>query len=203
MESFSHSKPSHFLVLSTILVLLYLNIIVTVSAHTDNTTTTESFIKSSCAVTLYPKVCIESLSPYSDYIQTSSLALVNAALNATLKGSQETLNIISELSKGKNLGHREAEAISDCVENLKDSVYELQDGMIQMKDIDGNDFQEKMLNVLTWVSAALTDEDTCMDGFEGDEMDVKIKSSIGINIFKVAQLTSNALALIKSISTST
>lgn len=55
-----------------------------------------------------------------------------------------------------------------------------------------------MGNVKTWVSAALTDEDTCMDGFE--ENVGKMKETIRGYIVNVAELTSNALALISNIS---
>ncbi|CAF2380530.1 unnamed protein product [Brassica napus] len=36
----------------------------------------------------------------------------------------------------------------------------------------------KMSNVQTWVSAALTDETTCLDGFSGRAMEGKVKKLI-------------------------
>lgn len=41
---------------------------------------------------------------------------------------------------------------------------------------------------------------TCMDGFEGNAMNGKIKGTFKNYIVNVAQLTSNALALIKNLS---
>ncbi|KAE8672533.1 21 kDa protein [Hibiscus syriacus] len=55
-------------------------------------------------------------------------------------------------------------------------------------------------STLTWVSAALTDEDTCMDGIEAKAINGKIKDTIRSNIARVAHLTSNALAFINSLS---
>ncbi|CAI0404411.1 unnamed protein product [Linum tenue] len=51
-------------------------------------------------------------------------------------------------------------------------------------------------NMQTWVSAALTDEDTCVDGLEGSAMNGKVRDEIRRRVVWVAQLTSNSLALI-------
>ena len=72
--------------------------------------------------------------------------------------------------------------------------------MTAMKDLQGPDFEMKISNIQTWVSAALTNEDTCMDGIEGEAKNGKIRDTIRINIARVAQLTSNALALINRLS---
>jgi len=59
-----------------------------------------------------------------------------------------------------------------------------------------------MSDVQTWVSAALTDESTCMDGFEESEMSIdgtNTKSRVRGLVVQVAQLTSNALALINQL----
>ncbi|XP_059306869.1 21 kDa protein-like [Lycium ferocissimum] len=161
---------------------------------------TSEFIKTSCGTTLYPKLCIETLSPYSNSIQTSPMELANSALTVSLKGAKSTTNKISKMSKEQNLGPAEAHALTDCVENMEDSVDELQKSLLEMKNLNGPDFEEKMGNVMTWVSAALTDEDTCMDGFEGNNG--KVKATIRNCIVNVAQLTSNALALTKNLSSS-
>lgn len=107
------------------------------------------------------------------------------------------------MSKEQDLGPAETHALTDCVENMEDSVVELQKSLLEMKNLNGPDFEEKMGNVMTWVSAALTDEDTCMDGFDGNgNMNEKVKATIRNYIVNVAQLTSNALALTKNLSSS-
>ncbi|XP_049395451.1 21 kDa protein-like [Solanum stenotomum] len=162
---------------------------------------TSDFIKTSCSTTLYPKLCIETLSPYSNSIQTNPMELANSALTVSLKGAKSTTNKIAKMSKEESLGPAEAHALTDCVENMEDSVDELQKSLLEMKNLNGPDFEEKMGNVMTWVSAALTDEDTCMDGFqENSAMNAKVKATIRNYIVNVAQLTSNALALTKNLS---
>ncbi|XWS60079.1 hypothetical protein CRYUN_Cryun07bG0003400 [Craigia yunnanensis] len=83
---------------------------------------------------------------------------------------------------------------------MRDSVDKLHQSMAAMKDLQGPDFGMKMSNIQTWVSAALTNEDTCMDGIEGKAMNGKIRDTIRSNIARVAQLTSNALAFINRLS---
>ncbi|KAJ6993524.1 hypothetical protein NC653_016609 [Populus alba x Populus x berolinensis] len=51
-----------------------------------------------------------------------------------------------------------------------------------------------MSNAQTWVSAALTNEDTCLDGFH--EVESKAKDDVKRKITNVARVTSNALYMI-------
>lgn len=54
-----------------------------------------------------------------------------------------------------------------------------------------------MSNVQTWMSAALTNQETCTDGFE-DVPDCPVKSDVNDMTVSVKQVTSNALALVNS-----
>nr|GLL28109.1 21 kDa protein-like [Ipomoea trifida] len=154
------------------------------------------FIKTSCGVTLYPKLCYDSLSPYANSVSTAA-QLADAALDVSLKAARSASETVAKLSRERGaLGAREARAVVDCVENMEDSVDELERCAGEMKDLGG----QRMGNVMTWVSAALTDEGTCMDGFE--ESGKIVKGRIRKCIVHVAQLTSNALALIKNLSSS-
>ncbi|GJX76840.1 putative cytochrome P450 [Tanacetum coccineum] len=57
------------------------------------------------------------------------------------------------------------------------------------------DFGLVMSDIQTWVSAALTDEDTCSEGFANDP---KMKNVVRGKVVNVVHLTSNALGLINS-----
>ncbi|KAL5569973.1 hypothetical protein UlMin_026548 [Ulmus minor] len=162
------------------------------------------FIKMGCGITLYPIVCFQTLSSYSEIIKTSPFELAYVALNVSLRSSQSTSNLVTKLSKELNFSRREANALKDCVENMSDSIDQLRQSLAAMEDLEGPDFELEISNIETWVSSALTDEDTCMDGFEetGAINNGKIRGTIGSNIVRVAQLTSNALALVKRLSSS-
>lgn len=108
---------------------------------------------------------------------------------------------MKRLTKFKGLKAIQYAAIRDCLDEVEDSLDRVSKSCQEMKSVDrakGNDFTWRMSNVETWVSAALTDETTCMDGFAGRAMDDKIKASVRAQIVGVAHVTSNALALVNN-----
>ncbi|XP_042511104.1 pectinesterase inhibitor 7-like [Macadamia integrifolia] len=158
------------------------------------------FIKTSCGVTLYPDLCFQSLSPYASTVHMSPSRLAQVALNVSLRSDRSTSDMVVSISKENDTSPREAAAVADCVETVGDSIDELQQSIGEMKHLHGPDFYQKLGNIQTWVSAALTNEDTCMDGFQGGAMNGTIENTIRKGIVGVAQLTSNALALINKLS---
>ncbi|XP_020599400.1 21 kDa protein-like [Phalaenopsis equestris] len=93
--------------------------------------------------------------------------------------------------------------MSDCMENLGDSIGQLKDSLSEMSNMrDGKDLGYKINSIQTWVSAALTDDDSCMDGFGGKSMDGSVKTAVRGRVVNVAHLTSNALAILNAVSSS-
>ncbi|MBA0796685.1 hypothetical protein Gohar_007432 [Gossypium harknessii] len=88
--------------------------------------------------------------------------------------------------------------MADCVEVIGDSVDELRQSIEELGHISRSNFALTMSDIQTWVSAALTDEDTCMDGFAGKSMNGNVKTMVRKRIVKIAHLTSNALALVNN-----
>ena len=106
---------------------------------------------------------------------------------------------MKKLTKFKGLNAREYEANRDCLDEMGDTVDQVSRSVRELKYLGkakGKDFLWHMSNVETWVSAALTYENSCLDGFAGRAMDGKIKASVKAWVTHVAQVTSNALALI-------
>ncbi|KAI6696213.1 hypothetical protein NL676_016332 [Syzygium grande] len=156
------------------------------------------FIRTSCSKTSYPQLCFSSLSTHAAAIQTSPKILASTALDVTLNDACSASAMMANLSRSQGLKPREAAAMQDCVEELSDAVDELRRSIAEMKDMKGQDFERKISDVQTWVSAALTDEDTCSDGFAGKSMDGKVKMVVRARIVTLSHLTSIALALINA-----
>ena len=191
------AKVSHLLLLFSISLYLATTAKAASSARGYDT----SFIKSSCSSTTYPAVCVKTLSAYASAIQQSPRQLAHTALSVSLSKCQSTKTFVSKMTKMKGLKSREYEAVKDCLEEMGDTVDRLSKSIHELKHIGqakGQDFLWHMSNVETWVSAALTDENTCLDGFSGKALDGKVKASIKAQVVNVAQVTSNALALINS-----
>lgn len=79
-------------------------------------------------------------------------------------------------------------AYDDCLELLEDSVDHIARSLTSVGSTSN-----KREDVLTWLSAALTNQDTCMDGFEG--VTGTVKDRMVNNLKDVAELVSNSLAI--------
>ena len=158
-----------------------------------------SFIKASCRITRYPVLCFQCLSGYASTIRQSDRQLAITALSVSLSRARSTAVFSSNLTKVRGLKPREHQAVRDCIENMSDTVdrlsYSIQELGHTGKAVS-QDFMWHMSNVQTWVSAALTDENTCLDGFAGRVMEGNVKTAVRRRVVEVAQVTSNALALI-------
>ncbi|KAI3458278.1 hypothetical protein Pfo_014941 [Paulownia fortunei] len=157
-----------------------------------------NFIRTSCRATTYPSVCVQSLYTYASTIQKNPRQLVMTALSVSVERAQSTKTFVNKLAKFRGLKPREYAAIKDCLEEVNDSVDRLSKSVGELKSMGrarGPEFMWHMSNLQTWVSAALTDDSTCMDGFAGRALNGRIKSSIRARMTNVGQVTSNALAL--------
>jgi len=185
------------LLLTTLLILVAINspYISSSLVAMANPTSTE-FIRTSCRSTMYPRLCFSSLSVHANLIRTSPRLLASTALNVTLSSTRSTSSVMVKLSKGQGMSHRVLGAMKDCVEELSTSVDLLRRSIGEMKKVEGPNFQSFISDIQTWVSAALTDENTCTDGFAENGMNGNVKTIVRGRIVTVAQLTSNALALV-------
>lgn len=182
---------------SLILFQLILQLTLIHSAITPQSST--EFIRSSCSSTTYPRLCFSSLSVHANAIQTSPRLLATAALSVSLSSVKSTATQILQLSHSHGLPSRDVSALDDCLEELSDSVDSLAASISEMPKLRGTNFDLAMSNVQTWVSAALTDETTCSEGFQGKTVNGGVKGVVRTKIVNIAQLTSNALSLINQI----
>ncbi|XP_059655155.1 21 kDa protein-like [Cornus florida] len=162
----------------------------------DSSTT--NFIKTSCRATSYPALCVQSLSSYASTIQQSDQQLTQASLSVSLTRARLAAVFLSKMTKTSGIKPREYQAVKDCIANIGDAIYELNRSVQElghMGKAGAQDFSWHMSNVQTWVSTALTKENTCVDGFSVQGMDGNLKVAIKNRVTNIAQLTSNALAL--------
>ncbi|XP_042514082.1 21 kDa protein-like [Macadamia integrifolia] len=207
MEQVNSSRRlSSYYVFAGILIGLVMdstmNSCLAVRVLSPSTKTDTQFLRRSCDATTYPTLCFSSLSSYAAAIQTSPKALANTALSVSLGSSRSTSTMMSTLSKSHGMKPREVAAMRDCVENLSNSIDELRNSMGEMGHLGGSNFGLHMNNIQTWVSAALTQENSCMDDFAGNSMNGNVKTTVRGHMVRVVQLTSNTLALINGLSSS-
>ncbi|XP_068663910.1 pectinesterase inhibitor 3-like [Aristolochia californica] len=177
--------------ISFILLLAFLDVS---AAKSD----TSDLVQISCAHARYPSLCLRTLSAYASTAKTPS-TLAQIAVSVALDRARNATDFLSNAVKVHSGSKREKAALNDCVGQLTDSVEELRQSLKELKSLRPGTFRWQMSNVKTWVSAALTNEDTCVDGFQ--DVDGNVKTAVRKNIQTVARVTSNALYLIDRLAT--
>ena len=194
------SLLSQHLLMINLFSLLFISLLHNALATTSYSNQTYgAYIKKACSSTTYPQECYKSLLPYAFKIKANPQKLRKVSLSVTLNAVHNASSMVSKLLKQNGLTHIEAATIKDCIVNIKDSIDELKQSLGEMNLLSGLDKEFHIANIKTWLSAALTDENTCTDGFEGEVIDKIVKQKITNIVLKIARLTSNSLSLINSL----
>ncbi|KAF4366433.1 hypothetical protein F8388_003671 [Cannabis sativa] len=126
-----------------------------------NTITEEDLVSATCKKTLYFQLCVSSLrsDPQSQTSDLRGLAVI--ALNLSIENGVKALSYINNLMseaayKGSQLASTD---LSDCVDVYSDAIQNLQDSVQALNDMSFDTVQ-------SFVSAAMTDSETCEDGFK-------------------------------------
>lgn len=182
--------------------LLLLNLLLYTSESTipKPSSSPTDFIKTSCKSTRYPSLCVQSLSVYANIIHQSQRQLAITSLTVSISRTRSCSSFIHKLGQSTKVKDpREHIAVQDCTENMADSLDRLRQSVQELDRTGraaGQDFVWHISNVQTWVSAALTDQDTCLDGFSSSSLDDNLKANIRRRVVNLAHVTSNALALV-------
>ena len=114
----------------------------------------------------------------------------------------ETKSVAQYLMKVKSQGSmtgRNQIALNDCIECFQDAIDNLHQSLGVLRKLNDLSFSAQLWDVTTWLSAAMTSQDTCLDGFDGQKgKDVK---GLLARVSNVTCITSNALALVNKLAT--
>ncbi|XP_074562176.1 21 kDa protein-like [Curcuma longa] len=172
------------------------------------------FIRSRCNLTRYPDLCFASLSPYAAAVDGSAPELARVAANVTLARLRGFRAHVAALRRAGAARGRAAAALRDCSEQLGDAADQMchtHNELRGLEELVPTEVEWRVSNAQTWMSAALTNEESCSDGFNeaaaafayggvgsgGSGFDVK--TDICGRVRRVKQYTSNALALVNSL----
>lgn len=188
------------------LSLIFISILLHTASASNSTATTNAlktykkFIIVKCNSTTYPNVCYKSHSPYASKIKTNSVTLTRISVNLALKAAKSASSTLKKLSKSKgDLTHAETAIIADCRENIGDTVDLLEESADSLAELNGITTDEDRYQwdtIKTWMSAAITDESTCIDEFDELQVRPSLQKKIKPSVAYVAQLNSIALALV-------
>lgn len=133
-------------------------------------------IKAVCDTTLYPDTCYSSLSPLVNSTNIQPDALLKLSV----------IVAIDELTKASALLE-----LKNCSELLDLAIDHLNDTLSSATNVDLKTIGSLFDDLMTWLSAAGTYQQTCIDSFE---------ENVSGYLQKSTELTSNCLAIIKGFS---
>ncbi|KAI9192700.1 hypothetical protein LWI28_026769 [Acer negundo] len=151
----------------------------------------EDLVSAACNRTFYVDICVSSIrsDPRSSTI-SDLRGLADVALNVTFVHGMETLDYIKHLNSNSPAASYRSRCLRDCAEVYADAVQSLQDTvhLLRIRDFE---------KVNTLVSAAMTDSDTCEDGFNEVLDDAEGVSPLTQRNQYFSKLCSNFLAITK------
>ncbi|XP_071718064.1 pectinesterase inhibitor 9-like [Rutidosis leptorrhynchoides] len=158
------------------------------------------YLEAQCQTAVYHELCIETLLPYvanNNVLGPEQLARVSLVVYLTkARQTKEYVNMVAKHLNETN--HGNDQAIEECMRQIKDGVDQITLSVKEFQKM-GETAEENFVlhegNVQSWVSTALTDADTCVDGLLGDEIGGKEKAIIRAKVLNVKQLASNSLVL--------
>ncbi|XP_078164968.1 pectinesterase inhibitor 9-like [Carex rostrata] len=163
-----------------------------------------SFIRTSCSLTLYPDLCYSSLSPYKSQVGNNPVMLARFAMNVTI-GSLKPLSMYIDSVLQRTAADPSSGALKDCKELIGDAIDLVRKSEKEITGLEvmvGSQVNWRIGNAQTWLSAAMTNEGTCVNGFEevgsggsGEDVEMEVRQKIT----RAKQHTSNALAIVNSL----
>lgn len=161
-----------------------------------------NYTEDACSVAPYRDLCIHSLASFSNQAKQDPGKWARAGVSVTIGEAKKVAGSLANLKRngsGLVARGRNRIAVLDCVECFQDALDNLHESLDLLRNLSIVQFGSQMEDVTTWVSAALTDEDTCLDGF--DQEKGKHLVSVLNCVSKVSYMTSNALALVNKLAT--
>ncbi|KAM0952999.1 putative pectinesterase [Dioscorea sansibarensis] len=171
------------------------------STTRNPTTSTSSSIKAVCEATRYPNSCFSSISSKEGANKTSDpLEIFKISLQVamdSLSNMSSWLNSYKSQQKDKNI----TAALDDCQELFADAMDTLNDTLVSLQEVDvaklsssSSSSSVLISDLQTWLSAVVTYQETCIDGFEGDT-----RSTVEAAMVNSTQFTSNSLAIVAKV----
>ncbi|CAI9280862.1 unnamed protein product [Lactuca saligna] len=209
--SLSNKRKKLFLAAfaSILLASALIGIVVGVKSHKSSSgdsspesltaSSAHSIVKSACSSTFYPELCYSTVTSHPD-VTTKVKNLKNVielAVNITVSAVEESYFRIKKLTTRKTLTEREVTALHDCLEMVSETLEELHDVVKDLKEykLKGS-IKQHAIDLKTLMSSAITNQETCLDGFSHDGADKKVRKELEKGEKKVEKMCSNALAMI-------
>ncbi|KAK4478989.1 hypothetical protein RD792_014496 [Penstemon davidsonii] len=200
------SKKKFFLfaTIATILIVTIVIVAVTQSQKNDNSTTHNAVVRSTCATTLYPDLCVSTINRAAKSTITTSKDVLLTALNYTIHTVERNYFTVKKIgtTRKSSLTAREKAALHDCLEVIDDTLDELRKTDTELEDYGFQNYtlSDHKEHLMALLSAAQTNQETCLDGFSHGNADKRVREALIKGQMHVFRLVSNVLAILKNLS---
>ncbi|KAK9084267.1 hypothetical protein Scep_030738 [Stephania cephalantha] len=153
-------------------------------------------IEAICQPTQFKKTCVQSLSANAGN-STDPKDLVQVAFKVAMKYINDAAKHSVTLQKLEN-DPRGKLALKSCKELMGSAVQDLQESFNKLGEFDLSKVDDLLEDLKIWLSASITYQETCLDGFEnvtgdaGESMRHALKTA--------GELTRNGLAIVSEMS---
>ncbi|XP_002532944.2 pectinesterase [Ricinus communis] len=201
---FKKHKKLFLALFASVLIIATVTAIVTgVNSNKKDTTASpsHSILKSSCSTTRYPDLCFSAVAsaPGATSKLVSLKDVIEVSLNLTTTAVEHNFFTVEKLAKRKGLTKREKTALHDCLETIDETLDELHKAMDDLKEYPNKkSLSQHADDLKTLLSSAITNQETCLDGFSHDGADKHIREALLAGQVHVEKMCSNALAMIKN-----
>ncbi|KAK4795389.1 hypothetical protein SAY86_013383 [Trapa natans] len=155
-----------------------------------NVTPSMKAVEALCAPTDYKETCVNSLKGTNS---TDPKELIKAGFDVAVKNIQDavkTSSVLQDVEKDPMA----SKALQDCKELMDDSISDLKRSFEKVGNFDLSKVDDIIEDLKVWLSAAITYQETCFDGFENTTSDAGEKMRKALKI--ATQMTSNGLAMV-------
>ncbi|CAI9300454.1 unnamed protein product [Lactuca saligna] len=148
-----------------------------------------------CDGSLYYDLCLETLTTILPDLRSKSLPeIISATINQTVNDVQSTdFNVTAIRRKLRNLNALEIRALDDCHSLFVETVTELKSAISVLNRTPFN----KHNDLQTLLSASMTNQATCLDGFAFSKSRNRIRRYFHKSLRDISHKVSNSLALLK------
>lgn len=179
-------------------ILLLLLCSFTANATTTATTTPLHLqvANSTCEGTLYPHLCVSTLSSFPDLTSKTLPQTICTLVNHTISEVTHSSSNFTDLRKHlPALTTLERRALDDCLSLFDGTVSELRTTVADLSQASIG--SKRYHDSQTLLSAAMTNLYTCLDGFAYSKG--KVRDRIQEGLFQISHHVSNSLAMLKKV----
>ncbi|KAH9603219.1 hypothetical protein KSS87_000327 [Heliosperma pusillum] len=163
----------------------------------------QNMITQACANMDDQITCLSNLESRLPNGPKNATSILKAALETSLNELQHVIRKVSTFNSLSTSSGREQIAVEDCKELLDFSVTELAWSLAEMRRFRGSSnsnsnnynhiVHDPEGNLQAWLSAAVSNQDTCLEGFQGTNQ--QVHNYIKGGLTQVTQLITNVLTL--------